>query len=448
MKPRLLPAAPVYPIEMGPDKRTLYDQTGARFTIHGEAAWSLIVQLTLAEAETYLEDRRAKGFNAIYVNLIEHRFSDQNPAWNNRAGEPPFDATLSGGLLDFAQPNEAYWAHVDAVLDLAAQKGILVLAFPAYVGYQFNDAGWAAEMQANGVDGCRSYGAWLGQRYADRNNIWWVMGGDWAPEYLSTDIRPHVNALAEGIEGAVPASQWITAHSYRNQMGIDDYDEPWLDVNTVYARYILSRNDVTVAEEMKEGHARSGPRPFFFIEGQYENEYGLDARGVRYQAYTAVLGGAAGHFYGNNPIWAFEAADLFADDTGLSWQQALDLPGALDMVHLGDLIRSRFDDVLVPDYEHEILVEGFGNLADESYASCAFTPDCRFVTVYTPEQRTLGIDLTHFFEGDRVVATWFDPRTGDTGTPETLDNTGTLDFVPPASGDWVLMLDRIVAQER
>ena len=54
----------------------------------GNAAWSLIAQLTREEVDLYLDDRRARDFNTILVSLIEAKFATNAPA--NAYGEPPF----------------------------------------------------------------------------------------------------------------------------------------------------------------------------------------------------------------------------------------------------------------------------------------------------------------------------------------------------------------------
>src|SRR4051794_25511277 len=75
----------------------LVDAAGAPVWLQGEAAWSLLVRLDDDEVDAYLADRRARGFNALLVNLIEHKFADHAP--RNRAGDAPFTAD------DFALPN-------------------------------------------------------------------------------------------------------------------------------------------------------------------------------------------------------------------------------------------------------------------------------------------------------------------------------------------------------
>src|SRR5262249_4304143 len=70
------PPAPVtaaFPIRIAGDKNHLVDANGAPFLVRGDSAWSLIVELSDADTTKYLDDRRARGFNAVLVNLIEHQ---------------------------------------------------------------------------------------------------------------------------------------------------------------------------------------------------------------------------------------------------------------------------------------------------------------------------------------------------------------------------------------
>ncbi len=136
-----------FPLAVAPGGRTLVDAAGKPFLLHGEAAWSLIAQLRREDVEIYLADRRARGFNAILVSLIERKYASHAP--NNAYGAAPF---LVPG--DFTTPNEAYFAHADWVLRRAAEEGFLVLLTPSYAGFEGGDAGWYREMVAAGAAGC------------------------------------------------------------------------------------------------------------------------------------------------------------------------------------------------------------------------------------------------------------------------------------------------------
>jgi hypothetical protein len=423
--------SPQFPLQVSSQGRYLEDQSGNAFLLNGEAAWSLIVQLNKAEVDQYLLDRQQKGFNAIYVNLIEHRFSFQNPAWENNAGDSPFSGQLAGGELDFTTPNEAYWAHVDYVLQKAESLGILVIAFPSYIGYQFNSAGWAEEMAANGTARLRSYGQWLGTRYSSQENIIWAMGGDWAPSFNSQDLSAEVTAIANGL-ASTDTNALITAHSSRQRSATDDYNFPWLDIDTTYS-------DCTASPQELKNSFQSGALPFFFIEGRYENSPATPRTTltcIRSQAYWSILGGAFGHFYGNSPIWSFEAAG----NVSLTWQEGLDQPGAFDMSHVGELMRSRPFELLVPDYAHQVLTGGFGNIAAASYAAVARASDGSFMAAYIPTSRTVTVNMGSI-AGSSANAWWFDPRNGNATSIGSFANSGNRSFTSPSNADWVLVID-------
>src|SRR5450432_722268 len=69
------PADPSASFHISENHRFLIDSHGVPFLLQGDAAWSLIANATREEASVYLQNRQSKGFNAILVNLIEHKFA-------------------------------------------------------------------------------------------------------------------------------------------------------------------------------------------------------------------------------------------------------------------------------------------------------------------------------------------------------------------------------------
>ena len=438
-----VPSPPIeYPLSIGPNGRRLMDRSGRAVFLHGEAAWGLATQLDTLETERYLEDRRQKGFNAIYVRLIEHRYSVHVPPWSNRAGDAPFDGRLSTGEFDLTSPNEAYWHHVDRMLAIAHGKGFLVIGFPAYLGHASDTSGWLHELKANGLARIHAYGEWLGQRYASQPNLIWGLGGDRTTVGTGGDLAPHVNALASGIRTR-DSTHLMTAHSARNRSSVDDYDQPWLDLNATYAAYV-AEDGPSIATRVRLDYQRRPRKPFVLLEGHYENEHGVTAHGARAQAYWAVLGGATGHFYGNWPIWAFGAVEYYGDDRRLSWERALRLEGAQDMVHLGDLFRSRPFALLEPDDDACAPADAPAAVDDPAYIACARTSDGSTLLAYLPTPRALAVNLGRLAD-TMVTAWWFDPRTGAADQIGVFPAAGTRTFDPPGPGDWVLVVD---ARER
>jgi len=393
--------------------RRLIDHRGRTFLVNGDAAWSLIVGPDLAGVRRYLGNRRAHGFNAIVVNLVEHRF-DSNGAPKNALGQAPF--SRAG---DFSTPNPAYFAHATAVVREALRDDIEVFLFPAYLGFQGGDEGWYADIMRTGPAKMRAYGRYVGSLFRKLPNVVWVMGGDYAPNAA----RDEIQALVQGIQQTSSSQPLFTVHNARYQSGISQYpNETWIDLNTTYS-------DCDNAPAALFADYSAAPMPFFFIEGKYENETASTVC-LRSQAYWSVLEGSMGEVFGNNPIWSFT--------TG--WQSALDSTGARSMTLFARLFRSRASGTLVPDFSHSVLTGGYGDIGSSSYAAAARTAKGKSVIVYTPSPRSLTIDMTKL-AGSRAKAWWFNPVSGRPTLVGAFKTAGSRSFTPPGRGDWVLVLD-------
>ncbi|MDX2257907.1 MAG: DUF4038 domain-containing protein [Hyphomicrobiaceae bacterium] len=395
----------------------LVDAAGRPFLIHGDSPWSLIADLPIEDARSYLDDRRRRGFNTLLVNLLEALFARQSP--RNFYGEAPF--TTPG---DFGTPSGAYFDHADRVLDEAEARGMLVLLAPAYLGAREGAEGWYPAMRRSGPDKLGAYGRYLGQRFGRRTNIMWMHGGDLSPP--ETDL---VTAVADGIEKTAPG-MLHSAHCQPEHMAVDIFGgRAWLQVNTLYTYgpvHLQAVRGLPVRARM----------PSFLIESAYEDESGTgapaDARRCRTQAYQALLTGACGHVYGNNPIWHFEGPGLGPPPT--DWRSALDSAGARSMT----VLKAIFDDLpwwtLVPDTSRRWLVDGHG--PDEDWAVAASSDAGDHFLAYLPSARPVTLDLHRLARGD-IEGRWIDPATGASlpapGT-ETVSRAFKL-LEPPRSSD-------------
>ena len=377
----------------------LVDAGGAAVWLQGEAAWSLLVRLDDDEVDRYLADRRARGVNALLVNLIEHKFADRAPL--DRSGNPPF--TTQG---DFATPNEAYFAHVDRVLARAAAAGMAVLLAPAYLGDKGGDEGWYEEIRRNGPTKLRAYGRFLGARYRGTPNLIWVEGGD-APPMAAGD---EIDALVAGIRETDPV-HLHAAHSARYRSALDDYDRPWLDLNTTYSD--CEGHD----RQLRRDARRKRSIPTIFIEGTYEGEQASPGCTIS-QAYRTLLSGAAGHVFGNRPIWLFDAG----------WQQALDSPGSRAMQQLAALIAAHDLRGLVSDFD--------GATAGVALARSRSGTMLAFVDVgprALPVAAGGGTTARH--------AAWWFPANGITLDAGRHDPASAFELTAPPGGPWLLIVE-------
>lgn len=396
-----------FPLHVSADKRYLVDAADKPFLIQGDAAWSLIAELKKEDVETYLDDRRKRGFNTLLVNLIEHQFSSNPPA--NAYGERPFKGT--GG---FAHMNDRYFDYAEWVLRRARDKGFLVLLTPAYLGANGGGQGWYLQAEAAGPERLRRYGEYIAKRFSGLDNIIWVHGGDYdAPD------KTLVQAVVSGIENIAPNSLH-TVHSTRDTVTADYWaGEEWLSLDTVYTyedvyRAVLART------------AKPRTMPVLMIEALYEGEHGTGAQTIRRQAYGALLGGAAGQIFGNHPIWHFSGPGIMPDP--MTWRQALDSPGARSMSSMRNLFEGLDWWKLEPDRRNPDIIAAIAN-------------DRSFALVYGDRPDDFAVNTAAFGSG-HVDARWYDPTSGQF----IAAHAEPARFMPPhprnASGDsdWVLVL--------
>ncbi|MCG6926016.1 MAG: glycoside hydrolase family 140 protein [Acidobacteria bacterium] len=405
---------PEFPLRVGPTGRYLVDSKGVPFLIHGDTPWSLTHNLTYEEAVRYMKTRRDQGFNTLMVSVPDAYDAEGNKAYSpDRSGQQPFVDD------DLTQPNEAYWAHADRVFKAAERLSLLLLVTPAYLGADHD--GYVDVLKKNGPVRCRAYGLWLGSRYRGLKNLLWVHGGDRNPY----DVRDEVRALAQGIR-EVDDQHLHTAH-WANGTAAFDYfgDEGWLDLNSSYTYG-------PVAWRILADRDRVPPRPTFLIETHYEDDFGgKTADDVRAYPYRAVLAGAAGHLFGNRPLWF----------CGTGWEKALGSPGAGYMAHALALFRSRPWYELEPDRTHQFVVEGHWESGSDEGVQAAVTRRHDTLIAYLPRgRRTVLVDLERFSHGP-LQGHWFNPRTGEATPIGSFGRSGTQAFTQPADGDWVLVLD-------
>src|SRR5206468_392169 len=139
------------------------DQHNRPFLIVGDSPQAMIGNLNVADAATYIANRKAAGFNALWVNLLCAKYTGCRSDGTTFDGIAPF--TPPG---DLSTPNPAYFARADEMIRLAASAGIVVFLDPIETG------GWLGVLRTNGLAKARAYGKFLGTRYKSFGNIVWI----------------------------------------------------------------------------------------------------------------------------------------------------------------------------------------------------------------------------------------------------------------------------------
>ena len=393
------------------DRRHLALPDGAPFFWLGDTAWELFHRLDAEEAERYLRTRAAQGFNVVQAVALAEEDGLRTP---NRNGDLPFHG------LDPARPVEAYWRHVDAVVERAAAHGLYVGLLPTW-GDKIR-LEWGVGPVIFDEAKARAYGRWIGRRYSHADNVIWIAGGDRNPG----DRKPVFAALAEGLrEGDDSHERLLTLHPGGGRAAGDDFaDAPWLDLDMMQTGH--GDPDLAPVRRMiRAAYERAPTRPVLDGEPRYENHpvafdptrgY-YDAADVRQAAYTSVLTGGAGVTYGCHAVWQF-AQDRYppVNNPISHWRYSLDLPGASQMRHLKDLVLSLPWLDLRPDFDFPLPRLAGGGKG----------------VVYAPHGE--AIDL----ESPVGEAAWFDPTTG----ARQPAGSGKA-FTPPRRegrvNDWVLI---------
>ena len=282
--------------------------------------------------------------------------------------------------------------------------------------------GWIVETLANGVDKCREWGRYVGQRYKDYSNIVWIMGADRNPN----EAMNHVNAMAEGIKEN-GTSNLFTAHVHPECCAMEQYAlGGWLDINCTYSYEIVHRR-------LKEDYARRPIKPYVLMESIYEGEYNASALQIRRQAYWTVLCGACGGFFGNKPLWGFYPG----------WQEAMESDrvagygAGAAALPVATLAHARAG--AGGRTEAELIVSGYGEIRGLDFATAARTSDGKTIIAYLPSRRTITVDMSKIV-ADSVENLVVQPAHGRAVAAGEAPASGLRGLTTPGDGDWVLVL--------
>ena len=432
-------ATPAYPLRPSPNGRYLVDANGAPFLIIGDAPHSILAKLTNSDAVTYLTDRGQRGFNALWIELLCDRYTfgygNEGQANYGRDvnGNNPFNSTLSGGYYDLTKPNEAYWSHVDYIVQQAAANGLQCLFTP------LDQGGWTQTSLTNGTSRCFQYGQFLGNRYRNSPNVIWNLGNDFQKWQIPAN-NAVILAIADGIRSVDNKLMTVQLNYLVSESHDDPNWIPRINTNGVYSYH------PTYAETLN-AYNRPTVMPVLFLEENYEDENWHGDQGtpriLRMQEYWSLTAGAlAGHMAGS--YWT----DRFAN----GWQSHLDTQCVKELGYFKAFMTSVAWYKLVPDQTHSLLTAGYGTyrntgtIGGNDYATAAKTPDGKLAVVYTPVSHTLTIALNNF--SGPVTARWYDP-TANTFVAirdSPFLNSGSHNFVTPGNNragapDWVLLLE-------
>jgi hypothetical protein len=411
----------------------------------GDTGWLLFTKLNREEAEKYFEDRKQKGFNVIQVMVLHNIMKTVN-AYGDSAliGHRIDQPLITPGNSPDKPEQYDYWDHVDYLIDLARENGLYIGLVPI----------WGSNVK-NGLvtrEQARKYTSWIAGRYKNSPNVIWLNGGDITGSD-STDIWNTIGLTIRQIS----SRQLITFHPRgRTQSSTWFHNNKWLDFNMFqsgHKRYDQDTAGLCYGEDnwkyVNDDYNKIPVKPTLDGEPSYENiPQGLHDitqpvwtdSDVRRYAYWSVFAGGCGFTYGHNSIFQFYKPGDKDPAYGVkeSWEEALNAPGASQMIHLRDLMLSR------AYFDRKPCQEIISGQQGKKYDYLAATKGKGYALIYSYNGRAMKINLG-MLDGPDLKASWFNPRSGEYSEAGIYKNEGIKEFDPPGikedGNDWVLVLD-------
>lgn len=417
-------------------------EDGKPFFWLGDTGWLAFGKLDREGIVEYLQDRKEKGFNVVQV-MVLHNINAVNVYGDKALVNEDVSKPITTPGNNFNNKEEYdYWDHVDYTLEVAQKNGIYVAMVPVW-GTNVSKGDKVNKEQAT------QYAKFLADRYKNRTNVIWLNGGDTYGDKFQ-DIW---SAIGNTLKTNNP-KQLVTFHPFGRTDSSENYhNASWLDFNMFQSGHRRYDQD-TLPNSFKEDNYKFVQRdltlkptkPTLDGEPSYEGiPHGLHDTlqplwkdsDVRRYGYWSVFAGAAGYTYGHNAVMQiFRKGDNPAYGNKILWNDAINAPGAAQMVYIKKLILDFPYLERVPD---QSLIANQG----EKYDYLTATRGNKYAMIYTYTGRKIAVNMGKI-AGSKVTATWYNPRNGQRTKIRTVANKGVQEFQPSGKkedgNDWVLIL--------
>lgn len=462
----LVPFLAVSQIKVSDNHRFLTTADGKPFFWLGDTCWELFHRMTREEIDEFLEIRKSQGFNVIQAVALAEFNGIREP---NRYGDWPLNNEDPTQFLvtPGSDPKNAYeydyWDHVDYAIDKIAEKGMYVGLLPTWgdkVAHMWGDGPIIFNEQNAGV-----FARIIAERYKDRKNILWVLGGDRPAIYKfkRDGIEKEYNELAIwhamgiALEAVLGKDAFITYHPYGGGTSSRDlHNESWLDMNALQSghgareaeswtmvTHDLSLQPAKPVLDMEPCYEDHPVNPWDGKWTRKERGY-FTAYDVRARIYRSIFAGGCGVTYGHHHIWQFMNPAIYkpinTGDTIIVWQKAARAEAAGELQYLKNLMLSRPYASRIPD---QTIIKSQAGSDYKDLIIATRDESGSYAFVYLPDSKEVSVDLSKVTGSSKNVW-WFDPRTGNATAGKQAKGKGVLALKPPPTGkgqDWVIVID-------
>lgn len=422
--------------------------TGHYFTLDdkpfpwlADTVWTLPQRMKWDDVRYLMEKRKSQGYTVLQIVALD-------PERDQEMRNPSGEKALINDCLD--TPNEGYFCYLDRILDMAEEYGFYILLLPVWGQLVVGDD-WGGRTFEKTVteENAFRYGEWIGNRYKNRNNILWCLGGDRQPIHKGKDFRNVWRRMAEGLAKGVtgisalynePSPAWdqllITYHScYEMETGECSTLSYWDDTEC-WIRFVMLQSghgtEVKNYDLVAKEYTRPTVRPVWDGEPAYEqmptswpprsNAF-HGAYMVRKRAYWSLFAGAFGYTYGHASVWCSISEKEKNALSPYSWFEALDQEGARQMRYVRAVMEDLETARCLP--AQNIILDLPKQQIQESHCQACIHPDGKYICVYLPMGGEIQLGLNNSpvdFSQRDLYMWWFNPKNGQF---YTTDNTVT-----------------------
>lgn len=438
-------------LQVSANKRFLQHSDGTPFFYLGDTAWELFHRLNREDADKYLTNRAKNGFTVIQAVALSELDGHTVP---NAYGYLPFEDYDPARPAIKDGPNNDYWDQVDYIVNKANELGMYVGFLPAWGRYWHEGSGVKDNQPLFDVENAEKYGAFLGARYKDKEVIW-ILGGD---RNVENDTQKEIiRAMARGLREGDGGAHLISFHP-RGGGSSSQYfhTDEWLDFNMCQnghnadytGNYSRTADDYALQppKPVIDGEPLYEDHPLSFNAAKFGHSVAAD---VRRPLYWDLFNGAFGHTYGHHSVWQMYDPDKNRQPVNnplMSWQDAINQPGASQMKYARLLMESRPFLTRIPDPSIIVTDKVPTAIPGEGRYRFVATRDeaGTYVMVYVPAGRKFSIRMDAI-KGKTVTVWWYNPRNGKATKSGTITNDRKeRAFISPDPGemtDWILVLD-------
>ena len=401
--------------------------TGEPFMWMGIVPWKMPEKADRNDVDYFISQikKSEHKYNVILSVIIMGRScTTLNPP--NAYGHQPFNGgdvpdftnprIVSGGSPDY--PTD-FWDHLDYLVRECEANGIYLVLLPqwsnTYVHNRYN-----CDITPMDAPTARSYGEFLGNRYKNKNNIIWMMGGsggDPAERGTKDLYRAQAEGILKGYTGCITCPSWnqpsalwdellMTYHGNISKFvgtrvsqlwGAEDV---WIDIDG--CNNCTSRRGDWYGV-ITDGYNLSPHKPMIEVEGQgfwdeYDPNWGPNFEGTKAFPYMHYLFGGAGPS-NLDQHWNFEPG----------WEHNLNLPERDWVGHMTKFMEDVWHK-LIPD--NGMILSNPGTLWGEIVSARSSDNDLIMVSFSEEGSGTAQIDLSDLSSYPSVRGTWLNTSNG------------------------------------